>query len=210
MVKPELLTFDVFGTLIDWRRGLGEDLARLGLDLSDERFEHVLADQEHAEDGPFQTYAEIVTWSLVRRLGLTRQQATQIGRTLGMWPWFADARPALERLMALAPCIALTNSDRIHGEQAQSKLGFRLNDWLCAEETHVYKPQPAFWQALATRRQIQPGPSWWHVSAYADYDLATARQLGLTTVFVQRPHSRPGPADLTVADLNDLVQRATG
>jgi hypothetical protein len=48
--------------------------------------------------------------------------------------------------------------------------------------------------------------SWWHVSAYADYDLRTARELGLTCVFVQRPHSRSGAADVTVPDLTALAE----
>jgi hypothetical protein len=49
------------------------------------------------------------------------------------------------------------------------------------------------------------------VSAYADYDLRTARELGLTCVLVRRPHSRPGDADVTVPDLAalaDLVEAA--
>jgi hypothetical protein len=44
------------------------------------------------------------------------------------------------------------------------------------------------------RRGIEPGHRWWHVPAYADYDLAVANVLGLTTVFLRRTHSRPGPA----------------
>jgi FMN phosphatase YigB (HAD superfamily) len=46
---------------------------------------------------------------------------------------------------------------------------------------------------------------WWHVAAYADYDLAVAGRLGLTTVYVERPHRRPGEADLVVPDLAALA-----
>ena len=73
--------------------------------------------------------------------------------------------------MRLTRCAAMTNSDREHGEQVQEQLGFRLNDWLCAEESRVYKPAPAFWRVMARRAGIEPGPHWWHASAYADYDL---------------------------------------
>ena len=48
-------------------------------------------------------------------------------------------------------------------------------------------------------------PAWWHVSGYADYDLDVARRLGLTTVFVARPHARPGAADHQVSDLAGLA-----
>ena len=53
--------------------------------------------------------------------------------------------------------------------------------------------------------RVAPGRGWWHVSAYADYDLETARALGLTCVLVKRPHHRPGPADLVVDDLAGLA-----
>ena len=74
----------------------------------------------------------------------------------------------------------------------------------------AYKPDVRIWEALAARchAAIAPGPAWWHVSAYADYDLATARTLGLTCVFVERPHARRGDAglaDLVVADLAGLA-----
>jgi FMN phosphatase YigB (HAD superfamily) len=107
--------------------------------------------------------------------------------------------------MAIAPCVAMTNSDRAHGEQAQAQLGFRLSGWICAEETRVYKPSPRFWGAVSERRVVAPGPHWWHVSAYADYDLAPARSLGLTCVYVDRPHARPGSADVTARDLASLA-----
>lgn len=58
---------------------------------------------------------------------------------------------------------------------------------------------------MARRRGVNPGPHWWHVSAYADYDLETAGRLGLTRVFVARPHARPGQADHQVPDLGQLA-----
>jgi len=58
---------------------------------------------------------------------------------------------------------------------------------------------------MASRRSVVPGPRWWHVSAYADYDLTVANDFGLTTVFVERPHARPGAASRSVRDLAGLV-----
>jgi hypothetical protein len=58
---------------------------------------------------------------------------------------------------------------------------------------------------MAARRDIAAGPEWWHVSAYADHDLEVANRLGLTTVFVARPHARPGPASHSIADLGELA-----
>jgi 2-haloacid dehalogenase len=208
MNAPRLLTFDVFGTIIDWRRGLREALAGLGVALDDAAFDRVMDRQgELEQDGPFRTYREITRRSLVDVLGLDPAAADEVGAGVGTWPAYPDSPEALRRLMALAPCVATTNSDRAHGEQAQERLGFRLSRWICAEDVGCYKPAPRVWREAAARLGVELGASWWHVSAYADYDLAVAAGLGLTTVYVARPHARPGPAALRVSDLAELATR---
>jgi 2-haloacid dehalogenase len=195
-VKPSLLTFDIFGTVLDWRAGLGShDFDRL-VDL-----------QGELEQGRFRGYAEIVAESLVRVRRMDVVSAARMGAEAGTWPLFPDSREALRRMQRTAKLAATTNSDRAHGEQVRAQLGFDLDAWICAEEVRAYKPDRRIWEA-ASRKLGKPfDRSWWHVSAYADYDLRTARELGLTCVFVQRPHSRPGPADLTVPDLAALADR---
>ena len=202
---PALITFDIFGTVLDWRRGLAAACRAAGRPLQPGEFDRIVDLQGDLEQGEFIEYAEITRRSLVQVIGLADQAAAEIGANVGRWPLYPDSREALEALMHIAPCAAMTNSDRAHGEQMQEQLGFRLDDWLCAEEARVYKPNPEFWQVMARRRSVRPGPRWWHVSAYADYDLAVANSLGLTTVFVERPHARPGVASHSVRDLAGLV-----
>jgi len=110
----------------------------------------------------------------------------------------------MRRLRKVAPCVALTNSDRAHGAIIREQLG-EMDGWFCAEELRVYKPDRRVWEKAAQARGVRFGAQWWHVSAYADYDLSVARELGLTCVFVQRAHSRPGPADVVVRDLTELA-----
>jgi FMN phosphatase YigB (HAD superfamily) len=104
--------------------------------------------------------------------------------------------------------MALTNSDRSHGEDVQRSLGFRLSHWLSAEEAGVYKPDEAFWRRASEIVGIPFGPDWWHVSAYGDYDLTAARRLGLTCVLIPRAHHRVGPFDVTAPDLVALAEIA--
>ncbi|BDG04696.1 HAD family hydrolase [Anaeromyxobacter oryzae] len=210
-VRPALLSFDVFGTVLDWQAGLRAALALRGVALGDGDFDRIVDRQGVLEqEAPFRSYREIVARSLVDVLGMDPGDADAIGRDAGTWPAFPDARAALLRLQARAPCLAMTNSDRRHGVDVQARLGFRLSRWLCAEDVGVYKPAPAFWSAAAAVTGAALGPAWWHVAAYADYDLSVARSLGLTTVLVGRPHRRVGPADLVVPDLlalADVVDR---
>jgi 2-haloacid dehalogenase/putative hydrolase of the HAD superfamily len=192
-----LFTFDIFGTVVDWQRGLG---------LPDAQFDAVVDRQGELERGPFRSYAAIVAQSLVEVVKLDAAAAARIGAKAGRWPLFPDSAEALQRLRAVAPCAATTNSDAAHGAQVQAQLGFALDGWICAENVHAYKPAEEMWQAASRRMGVPFSRDWWHVSAYADYDHETARRLGLTCVFVQRPHSRPGPADVVVRDLAELAE----
>ena len=206
-MRPDILTFDIFGTVIDWRRGLQESVRRHGAELDDPEFDRVIDLQARLEAGRFRPYASIVCSSLVQVLGLPVNVARSIGDDAGSWPLYPDAREALRRLRRVAPCVATTNSDQVHGIEAQRQLGFCLDGWICAEEVRRYKPDLEFWRRAAARRDVGFGRSWWHVSAYADYDLESARRLGLTCVFVSRPHARYGHAHLKVRDLADLADR---
>ena len=203
-----LLTFDIFGTVVDWREGLR---AALGGALKDAQFEAIVDRQAELEGGRFRSYAEIVAQSLVDVLRLNSVLAARIGAEAGKWPLFSDSAEALRTLRTVAPCAAITNSDLAHGAQVREQLGraqpgpAALDGWICAEEVRAYKPAPELWQAASRRMGVPFSRDWWHVSAYADYDHATARKLGLTRVFVPRAHARPGPADLTVADLMELA-----
>jgi len=199
-----LLTFDVFGTVLDWRRGLRN---ALGGRMPDDAFDRIVDRQGELERQEFQEYAAIVAQSLVEEFGLEAGEAARIGSAAGSWPLFPDSAVALRRLREIAPCAAITNSDLAHRPQIEAQLGFPLDGWICAEEVRKYKPAPEMWRATAERMGVQPGRPWWHVSAYADYDHRTARALGLTCVFVERPHSRPGQADLVVKDLLQLAER---
>ena len=191
-----LMTFDIFGTVLDWRRGLA---------IPDEAFERVIDRQGELEQERFRPYREIVAQSLVDEMDASPEEAAARGARAGTWPLFGDSLAALRELRAVAPCAAITNSDLAHRPQIEAQLGFALDGWICAEQERTYKPDPQMWRAASRKLGVPFSRDWWHVSAYADYDHATARSLGLTCVFVQRPHSRPGPADVTVRDLAELA-----
>jgi FMN phosphatase YigB (HAD superfamily) len=113
-MKPALFTFDIFGTVVDWRYGLEQSLARRGRSLSVADFDRVMDAQGRDEQAQFLPYREITARSLVSELELGRVEAEEIGIELGAWPPFADAAPGLTALLKLAPCVAMTNSDRAH------------------------------------------------------------------------------------------------
>lgn len=208
--KPALMTFDIFGTVVDWRRGLTEATAAHGVEIGDREFQAVIDYQASAESQAFRPYGDILAESLVQVLRMDRKSSRAVASDAGQWPLFPDSADGLRTLMRRVPCVAMTNSDQEHGRQVQDQLGFRLSGWICAEDVRCYKPAQEFWLAVAARRGVPFGPDWWHVSAYADYDLATASRLGLTTVFVDRPHAVWGPSTLAAVDLRALATSLGG
>jgi len=205
VTPPRLLTFDLFGTVVDWRAGL---VHALGFPLDEAAFERVIDSQAADEQSGFRPYAEIVARSLTTVLDVAPSAARAIGEGAGEWPVFGDAPAAFARLLARAPCGATTNSDLAHRPAIERQLGCALAPWICAGEVGAYKPDVRIWEAASRATGTAFGPQWWHVSAYADYDLATARRLGLTTILVRRPHHRPGTTDLVDRTFDDLAQLA--
>src|SRR5215469_582784 len=169
--KPTVFTFDIFGTVIDWSLGLGEAVRRFGRRLDVRDFERVTDFQGEREQAqPFRSYREIASESFVEILGLDPVAAEEIALGLGRWPLFPDSTEGLRSLMQIAPCVAMTNSDTVHGEQVQQQLGFHLSRWICAEEARCYKPSAEFWRVASKQLGVALNNAWWHVSAYADYD----------------------------------------
>ncbi len=209
-MKPRLFTFDIFGTVLDWRLGLAESVRNHGYSFNESTdFDSVIDAQAVDERAGYDSYSKIVARSLESVIGLKAEDALAIGRRAGTWPLFSDSKEALQRLMTFAPCVAMTNSDFSHGEQVQRQLDFQLSDWICAEEVKVYKPSPDFWRQVSEKTGIPMDRSWWHVAAYGDYDLKAARELGLTCVFINRAHSVDGPADLRFEDLQSLANHVS-
>jgi 2-haloacid dehalogenase len=202
---PTLLTFDIFGTVVDWRSGMLKALWHKGIALDDALWEKILLSQESQEAGPYRRYCEIAAQSLEEAARFSPGKAADVASEIGRWPLFPDSPSALRRLLGHFRCAATTNSDRSHRAGVEEQLGVKMSAWICAEDLRLYKPSERFWQMASERLEEPLSERWWHISAYTDYDLEPARRLGLTTVFVKRPHARPGPCDHQVVDLEELA-----
>src|SRR5689334_8078808 len=111
--------FDIFGTVLNWYDGLRVDVASTGMELTPEQFDRVVDFQGSEERRGYRSYTEITKDSLIRVLELSPDAADRIAREVGEWPLFPDSIAGLKALMAIAPCAAITNSDREHGRQVE-------------------------------------------------------------------------------------------
>ena len=224
----EVLTFDCYGTLIDWERGILEAARRLlrphGVDPGDDAILEAFARHEHRiEAGPFQSYRGILT-AVARAIGtdhglrLDDAEAADFGASVADWPAFPDSPAALARLATHFRLAVVTNCDDDLFAASARRLGVAFDEVVTAQQIHSYKPAPRHFEVMFERLGI-PRERILHVAQSLFHDHVPAKALGLTTVWVDRRGGRDGsgatpPAevkpDLVVPDLASLADLAVG
>ncbi|HYC79380.1 MAG TPA: HAD-IA family hydrolase [Planctomycetota bacterium] len=224
------LSFDCFGTLVDWEAGILRDLkagltSRFGKEIdsliSDEELLRLYSQAEpSAQSVAYRPYKEILKTTLARvaesaHFKVRDLEALRNG--LPTWPVFAETPDALRRLGAKFRLAVISNCDRDLFEATAPKLGAPLAFTVLAEDVQAYKPsQKPFVEALARWEALGvPKEATVHVSASRFHDVDPAAALGLRTVLVERKSVRHGGAtpsaktaaqpDLVVPTLAALV-----
>ncbi len=228
----EVLTFDCYGTLIDWERGILEAARRLlgpagaepGAEPGDDAILEAFARHEHrVETGPFQSYRGILT-EVARAIGhdlgadVSDSDAASFGGSVGEWPAFADSPAALARLATRFRLGVVTNCDDDLFAASARRLGIAFDEVVTAQQVGSYKPAPRHFEVMFERLGV-PRERILHVAQSLFHDHVPAKALGLTTAWVDRRGGRVGsgatpPADATpdlvVPDLATLADLAVG
>jgi len=227
----EALTFDCYGTLIDWESGLLAELRpwarKHGLKQSDDEILTAFAAEESPieEASPRKLYPAVLgdaLRALGRRWGVTvtEAEATEFGGSVGRWPAFPDSAAALQYLKRHHKLVILSNVDRASFAKSKVKLGVEFDRVLTAEEIGSYKPDIRnFEYAIRTLGEMGiPREKILHVAQSRFHDIMPAKSLGLRTVWVNRRKGRVAggatPAargdaipDLEVASMAELVEK---
>jgi 2-haloacid dehalogenase len=217
----EALTFDVYGTLIDWETGIAGWL-RPFADAPDDMLLESFARHEAAlEAGPYRPYREVLAEAfrgVGRDLGFepSDAQAAAFGASVGVWPPFADSVAALASLSQRFRLGVITNCDDDLFALSNRRLGVEFDWVVTAQQARGYKPRPANFEYAFERIDV-PRERILHVAQSLFHDHAPAKALGMTTVWIDRRQGRKGfgatpPADaspdLTVPDMRTFAQLA--
>lgn len=215
------LTFDCFGTLIDWRRGQQIALTGLpslaGVDLDLEAVDAARLEVEvRMQASSWRTYADILAESIqeavdsVHKVFLPRAECKEFAASQANWPAFEDSAPALAALAAPYRLGLLSNCDAATLEVcAQETLKLRNPLMISSEKVQSYKPGRRHWEAAVHSLYCQPEEVL-HVSAYKSYDLEPAHQLGFPVAWVQRDNERQPeglPLAFVATDMIDLAKQ---
>lgn len=204
--KPTWLTFDCYGTLIQWDEGLlaamDEILSAKGLHIDQRAFISVYDRHEHAleEERPHRSFAQVSALALERAMGefglsFETADADILTSSIGRMPPFPEVVSTLERLKAAGFHLAIiSNTDDaiIAGNVAQ--LGGHVDRVITAEQAGAYKPSAQIfhhaWNSLGIDADRLV-----HICASPHLDLVAARELSFRTVWVDRATGRTPPGD---------------
>ena len=197
----DALTFDCYGTLIDWETGLTNAfLPILRAHTIDADGDDVLARYAHheaaAEAGPYRSYREVLAAGL-RGVGVelgfepTDAEAATFSRSVADWPAFPDSAAALARLQTRYRLGVLTNCDDDLFAASNERLGVDFDWVVTAEQVGSYKPDERNFEVAFDRLGL-PRERILHVAQSLFHDHAPAQRLGLRSVWIDRRHDRSG------------------
>jgi 2-haloalkanoic acid dehalogenase type II len=217
MDRPfDVVTFDCYGTLIDWERGIGQALGAMAsaagaaLDLPAAlRAYHEIEPAVEAE--PFRSYREVLAETgrrLARRLGwpLDPARAGALADSLPSWPAFPDTNPALERLHRAGYRLGiLSNVDDDLLAATRRHFTASLDLIVTAQQVRAYKPARAH---FLTARERIGDRRWLHAAQSYFHDVIPARACGIPVAWINRKGERAtdgGAATREVRTLADLA-----
>jgi 2-haloalkanoic acid dehalogenase type II len=199
------LSFDCYGTLIDWEGGLVQALRPWieghGLGLDDEglldAFARAEAVQQKAAPGTlYPTILENTFATMAEQLGrpVEARELAAFGRSVKDWPAFADSAAALAYLKRHYKLVILSNVDNASFRHSNAKLGVDFDLIVTAEDVGSYKPNRRNFHIMLDRLAemgVAKG-ALLHVAQSLFHDHGPARQLGLATCWINRRHDKPG------------------
>jgi 2-haloacid dehalogenase len=207
----DALTFDCYGTLIDWEAGVARALApwleRVRQRPSHDALFASFGRNESAQqaEAPEMRYPEILAATMKRmaaewNVSCSEEEAAEFGASVGSWPPFPDTPAALARLKQRYRLFVLSNIDRETFRATNASLGVEFDGVFTAQDIGSYKPDPRNFDYLIARlaeRGIDRSRVL-HVAQSIFHDHVPASRAGLATAWIVRGHEhdgRGGPID---------------
>jgi 2-haloacid dehalogenase len=205
----DALTFDCYGTLIDWEAGLAQAFAPVlaahgATAPADDLLERYARHEARTEAGPYLSYRDVVAEGLrgtAAELGFepTAAELAAFGAAVADWPPFADSAAALARLRERFRLGVITNCDDDLFAASARRLETEFDWVVTAQQARAYKPAAACFE-LAFERIGLPRERILHVAQSLYHDHVTAQRLGLTSVWIDRRRGRPGSGATPAAE----------
>ncbi|WP_249020148.1 haloacid dehalogenase type II [Conexibacter sp. S30A1] len=205
LTRFEVLSFDCYGTLIDWEAGIAAVLspwaAEQGLALDADALLAAYAASEAAveREQPTARYPDVLA-AAFRRTGealaapVSEAWAQRLGDSVPDWPAFPDSRGALARLAEHYRLIIVSNVHREGFAASNRRLQGDFAAVITAQDVGAYKPAPNHFEALEAKlAQLGVGrEALLHVAQSLFHDHVPARRHGIQSVWINRRRDQDG------------------
>ncbi len=198
MSRFQYLTFDCYGTLIDWKSGIESALESIGLEPKGRHLMAAYLQAEKEEEGTYKKYREVLERTAERvasRFGvdLRTGEARRFAASVPDWPAFPDTSAALKELGERGYSrYILSNVDTDLLQKTIAKSRLEVDGFVTAEQTGSYKPSPGHWVEFMRRTKAKKGEIL-HVAQSVYHDIEPTRALGISSAWVNR-YSEPSPS----------------
>ncbi len=202
----KVLTFDCYGTLIDWETGIVIGLetlvARARSSMSRDQVLEAFAQHESSqeEETPAMPYSQLLAvvykrLAKVWEITTTNEEANTFGASVPDWPEFPDSAPALQYLRKHYKLAILSNVDRLSFRSSNARLRVTFDAIYTAQDIESYKPSERNFSYMLQRLKEDFGfrkADVLHVAQSLFHDHAPANLAGLASAWIDRRHASKG------------------
>jgi 2-haloacid dehalogenase len=223
LTVPQAITFDCYGTLIDWESAIqqffSESLDSKGLGYIDPKTLQTEWEEIQFQyiQEKYRPYRQVLRDTLKMvfnnyRIPTNNEECDEFADSMGYWKPFSDTRDAILELQKLVKVALITNTDNAIIAETEHTIGVKFDEIITAEQVGAYKPSHKGF-LLARERLGLPVSDIWHAGFGFKYDIVPATELGYTTVWVNRQgEARPVDVKETflVGDMRTLAYLIKG
>ncbi len=223
LILPKAITFDCYGTLIDWESAIQEFFAE-SLDSKGLGYVDPLTLQTEWEEiqyryiqEQYRPYRQVLRDTMKMTfdqfdIPFDEVEIEEFAELMGRWQPFPDTKDAIIELQKYVKVVLITNTDNAIIAETESTIGVKFDEIVTAEQAKAYKPSHEGF-LLARKRLGLQVLEMWHAGFGFKYDIVPATELGYTTVWVNRQgEARPVDVKETflVGDMRTLAYLIKG
>jgi len=194
------LTFDCYGTLIDWRGGIERELTKAvgGVKLGGPRLLAAYVEAEKLQESTYKKYREVLRKTVVSMSGVLGAEvsdvaAREFAASVPKWPAFPDTAKFLRDAGSKGfKRYILSNVDIDLLEETISSHGLEVDGYVTAEEVGSYKPNPAHWMRFMEKTGTQR-QNVLHCAQSVYHDIIPTQSMGIPSAWVNRYNEKLGP-----------------
>jgi len=205
------LSFDCYGTLIDWETGILTALEplrqRSGAEAEELLEAYGVVEHETEQEFPSLPYSQLlekVHAGLCRGFGVPEDdlEAARLGASVGDWPAFPDSVEALRYLKQNFKLVILSNVDRLSFAGSNARLGVEFDHIFTAQDIGSYKPDLRNFEYML-RHLAEAGiakDDLLHVAQSLFHDHVPANRMGIRSAWIDRRHGKEGGGATVLPD----------